>query len=166
MSVKLYNIYIVMPTNFTSILMHSAWWALVLTVMGHSITSPDPTLGQTIPLNWRSCMPLSWPVRYIWGKHWRGKCLLFHCDNQALVQIWESGLSRSSSLMCLVSALFIAACNFHVLIAHMPRLNWQFYCRSINSCLQLQCFWTLASIADPLLTPILAHLILPHLILP
>ena len=55
----------------------------------------------------------------VWSKCWSGKHLLFHCDNQAIVQVWGTGL-RSSSLMRLVRALFFVAarCNFHVLIAH------------------------------------------------
>lgn len=96
----------------------------------------------------------------VWGKQWSGKRLLFHCDNRAVVDVWESGLSRSSSLMCLVRALFFVAarCNFHVLIAHIPGIE-----NSIAdslSRLQLQRFRSLAPMADPLPTPTPARLTL------
>ena len=60
--------------------------------------------------------PIEWKELYAivmacedWGQQWTGKRLLFHCDNQAIVQVWESGLSRSSKLMRLVRALFFVA---------------------------------------------------------
>ena len=99
----------------------------------------------------------------VWGKYWSGKRLLFHCDNQAIVEVWESGLSRSSSLMCLVHALFFVAarCNFHGLIAYIPGID-----NSIADSLsrmQLQRFRSLAPMADPLSTPTPAHLTLSYL---
>ena len=56
-----------------------------------------------------------------WGTHWSGRRILFHCDNHAIVQVWESGLSRSSDLMYLVWALFYVAAsnNFKVMIRHI-----------------------------------------------
>jgi hypothetical protein len=71
----------------------------------------------------------------VWGKYWSGKRLLFHYDNKEVVDVWESGLSRSSSLMCLVRALFFVTtcCNFHVLFAHIPGIEshsgngWEMY---------------------------------------
>ncbi len=44
-----------------------------------------------------------------WGKHWSGKRLLFHCDNEAVVHVWQAGRSRCPDLMDLVRALFYVA---------------------------------------------------------
>ncbi len=69
--------------------------------------------------------PIEWKELYaiviaceVWGSRWSGKRILFHCDNLAIVRIWESGLSRCSDLMYLVRALFFVAAhnNFNVLI--------------------------------------------------
>ena len=96
----------------------------------------------------------------VWGRQWKGKRLLFHCDNQAIVQVWESGLSRSSKLMCLVRALLFVATrhNFHVFICHIPGIT-----NSIADSLprmQMQRFMSLASGANPLTTPTPANLTL------
>ena len=56
---------------------------------------------------------------------WSSKKLLFHCDNLAVVSVWESGLARSSELMRLVRDLFYIAAkhNFHVLIRHIAGVD-------------------------------------------
>ena len=58
----------------------------------------------------------------IWGSRWQRKRIIFHCDNQAIVRIWQSGLSRSGLLMQLVRQLFLLAAsnNFTVIIRHVP----------------------------------------------
>ena len=59
-----------------------------------------------------------------WGSHWSRTHILFHCDNKAVVQIWDTGLSRSSQLMSLVRSLFfIAAKHNTVMIRHIPGLD-------------------------------------------
>ena len=37
-----------------------------------------------------------------WGKHWSGRRVLFHCDNQIVVDLWQHGSSRCPNLMALV----------------------------------------------------------------
>ena len=109
--------------------------------------------------------PIEWKELYAiviacetWGTHWSGRRILFHCDNHAIVQVWESGLSRSSDLMYLVRALFYVAArnNFNVMIRHI---------RGIDNCiadslsrLQLSRFRSLAPQADTTPTTIPAKL--------
>ena len=86
----------------------------------------------------------------VWGEKWSSKRILFHCDNQAIVQVWQSGLSRSTDL---VRALFFVAArhNFHVLICHIPGID-----NSIADALsrmQLKRFRSLAPTADDNPTP-------------
>ena len=78
------------------------------------------------------CKSIDWKELYaivmacnVWGQYWCRKRILFHCDNQSIVQVWESGLSRSSDLMHLVRALFFIAArhNFHVMICHIPGID-------------------------------------------
>lgn len=61
----------------------------------------------------------------VWGEKWCTKHILFHCDNQVIVQVWESGLSHSKDLMNLVCTLFFLAArhNFHILICHITGID-------------------------------------------
>lgn len=57
-----------------------------------------------------------------WGHHWSGKRILFHCDNQAVADLWQKGSSRSPSQMVLVRCMFFTAAtnNYHISIRHIP----------------------------------------------
>ena len=48
-----------------------------------------------------------------WGSHWSQKRILFHCDNLAIVHIWETGLSRNAPLLGLL----------HLLAAHTKQVS-------------------------------------------
>ena len=94
----------------------------------------------------------------VWGAHWSRKRILFRCDNQAVVQIWESGLSQSAQLMVLFRALFFIAArhNFTLLIRHLPGSD-----NCIADALsrqQLYRFRSLVPQADPLPTTTPAEL--------
>ena len=60
-----------------------------------------------------------------WGMFWQRKRILFHCDNQAVVAVWEKGTSKCPHIMSLVRALFFTAAthNFHLCIVHIPGTN-------------------------------------------
>ena len=140
-------------TDASSTVGFGAYWD------GAWFSQPWPSLLMSKPIDWKELYAIIMACE-VWGKHWRGKRLLFHCDNQAIVQVWQSGLSCSSSLMCLVRALFfVAACyNFHVLICHIPGIN-----NSIADSLsrmQLKRFRSLAPKANPNPTPTPANLTL------
>ena len=94
----------------------------------------------------------------VWGKHWSGKRLLFHCDNDAVVHIWLSGRSHCPDLMDLVRDLFFIAANnnFNVMIRHIPGINNSI--ADALSRLQLSRFRALAPQADPHPSPTPAEL--------
>ncbi len=76
--------------------------------------------------------PIEWKELYavviaceVWGSHWSGKRILFHCDNLAIVHIWESGLSRCSDLMYLVRALFFVAISSRPLASGLGHAHFQ-----------------------------------------
>lgn len=84
-----------------------------------------------------------------WGSRWSGRKLLLHCDNQAIVSIWQTGRTRNKDLMLLVRALFFTAAKNHynILIRHIPGAS-----NSIADALsrmQLTRFRSLAPQADP-----------------
>ena len=61
----------------------------------------------------------------LWGHQWSGKELLFHCDNQAVVDIWASGTSLDPLIMHLVRSIFFSTAINHytVLVAHIVGTN-------------------------------------------
>ena len=76
------------------------------------------------PIEWKELYAI-FMARETWSKHSAGKRVLFHCDNKAVTDVWQSCLSRSAQLMRLVGALFFVAVigNFHVLIRHIAGVD-------------------------------------------
>ena len=62
---------------------------------------------------------------HTWGSLWQRKKILFHCDNIAVVDIWESGSTCASETMALVRLLYFAAAryNINVCIIHIDGAN-------------------------------------------
>ena len=85
-----------------------------------------------------------------WGNHWSQKRVLFHCDNEAIVQTWAKGSSVSPDIMALVRLLyFIAAkANFVVQITHIPGVSNTL--ADCLSCLLVHKFKQQAASSNPL----------------
>ena len=62
---------------------------------------------------------------YIWASEFNQKHLLFHCDNQAVTDIWQSGTSKCPKSMSLVRKLFFIAAkhSFTVNFKQIPGTN-------------------------------------------
>lgn len=93
----------------------------------------------------------------LWGGTWPRKRILFHCDNQATVDIIRKGRSKVKSIMKLMRTLtFHAACNHYIIHAvHIDGVK-----NTIADSLsryQMQRFRTLAPEADLMPTPCLEH---------
>ena len=71
-------------------------------------------------IQWKELYPIALSC-LLWGPLWRGKKLLFHCDNQSVVDIWAEGSSRDPLLMHLVRSIFFCAAShqFSVLVSHI-----------------------------------------------
>ena len=56
-----------------------------------------------------------------WGHNWARKKILFHCDNNTVVSIWNKGSTRCREIMTLVRMLHFCAAryNMHVMITHI-----------------------------------------------
>lgn len=120
---------------------------------GHWIadTWPPPLQGRSI--QWKELYPIALAC-LLWGHSWSGKKILFHCDNQAVVDIWASGTSRDPDIMHLVRSIFFSGATHHftILVAHITGTD-----NSIAdslSRLQMVRFHQLAPAADPTPTPI------------
>ena len=70
--------------------MTSSTWATGLPIPGPLNSGTDQFSGKSSTLAF-----------LLWGHQWSGKKLLFHCDNQAVVDIWASGTSRTP-LLCIL----------------------------------------------------------------
>ena len=75
--------------------------------------------------------------------------ILFHCNNQAVISIWESGTTCAKKILALVCLLYYSAakCNINVCIAHIAGTE-----NVITDCLsrfQQDKFKKLAPLANP-----------------
>ena len=55
---------------------------------------------------------------YLWGNQWHGKKILFHSDNQSVVEILNSCTSKSERVMKLVFWSLLG--NFHIKAQFIP----------------------------------------------
>ena len=47
-----------------------------------------------------------------WGHNWARKKILFHCDNNTVVSIWNKGSTRCREIMTLVHRLHFCAARY------------------------------------------------------
>ena len=116
----------------------------------NSAWSPHQT---TFPINWKELFAIVVTCA-TWGKHWVRKRILFHCDNAAVVDIWQKRSCRSPALMTLVRTLYYLAAkgNYHVGIAHIPGAS-NLTADSLSR-FSMQAFRRLRPHADPQPTPL------------
>jgi len=92
--------------------------------MGHWIAEPWIPVLQDRSIQWKELYPIALSG-LLWGHQWSGKKLLFHCDDQDVVDIWASGTSRDPLIMHLVRSIFFTAATNHftVLVSHIAGTN-------------------------------------------
>ena len=86
---------------------------------------------------------------HTWGSLWQRQKILFHCDNQAVISIWESGTICAKEIVALVRLLYYSAAkyNINVCITHIAGTE-----NVIADCLsrfQLDKFKKFAPLANP-----------------
>ena len=124
----------------------SSWSGTSLFLQFHWSPTPDMELytdasdtgywsGQWFNTRWTSSqavLSITWRELYAilvvcatWGHLWVHKRILFHCDNAAVVAIWQRGSCKCPHLMSLVRHLFFLAAMgiYHVGIAHIPGVD-------------------------------------------
>jgi hypothetical protein len=59
---------------------------------------------------------------FLWGPAWRDRHIVFHTDNLAITQVWQSGSSRDPAVMRLVRRLFFFAAQHNIALSfrHIP----------------------------------------------
>lgn len=83
---------------------------------------PNNLLNRSI--QWKELFPI-YICCSIWAPKFQGKRLLFHCDNNAVVNIWSSNSSKCPQIMSLLRNLFYIAAKheFTVNVKHIPGVN-------------------------------------------
>ena len=82
-------------TDASSTLGYGAYWN------GAWFSQPWPDHLRHHPIQWKELYAIVMACE-TWGTHWSRKRILFRCDTQAVVQIWDTGLSHSPHLMSLI----------------------------------------------------------------
>ena len=100
-------------------------------------------------ITWKELFAIVMAV-HTWGALWQKQKILIHCDNLAVVAIWESGSTRAKETMALVRLLYYCAAryNINICIVHIAGVN-----NVIADCLsrfQQEKFWQLAPLANPI----------------
>ena len=100
-------------------------------------------------ITWKELFAIVMAV-HTWGALWQRQKILIHCDNLAVVAIWESGSTRAKETMALVRLLYYCAAryNINICIVHIAGVN-----NVIADCLsrfQQDRFRQLAPLANPI----------------
>ena len=72
------------------------------------------------PILWKELFAIVNAVN-TWGQQWAKQKILFHCDNEAVVEIWCKGSTRDPETMALVRLLYFCAARYdiNVVITHI-----------------------------------------------
>ncbi len=91
---------------------------------------------------------------FLWGNEWSSKCILVHCDNEAVVQCVNEGRSHSPALTPFLRRLkWISACDQFVIVAKHVAGSENQIADSLSRFL-FQKFRKLAPEADKFPTPV------------
>ena len=92
-----------------------AYWS------GHWLQARWSSSQQIMDITWKELYAIVLAV-HTWGPSWKRQKILFHCDNKAVVDIWEKGSTRAPQTMALVRLLYFCAAhyNINVCIVHVP----------------------------------------------
>ena len=76
---------------------------------------------QHMDITWKEMFAIVAAV-HTWGSFWPRQKILFHCDNQSVVDIWDKGSTRVAHTMALVRLLYFCAVRYslNVCVVHVP----------------------------------------------
>ena len=114
---------------------------------------PDHIIQSVYSIQWKELFPI-FVVATIWGHQWSTKKILFHSDNQTVVDIWQNGSVKCPYLAHLLRQIFFlcAKYSFSINIVHIPgKYN---ILSDLLSRLQIAKFKALAKDTKPNPTPL------------
>ena len=76
-------------------------------------------------IQWKELFAIAAAAAATWGNQWQRKKILVHCDNQAIVQIWQAKKPKHPAITHLCRTLFLLAAkhNFNVSLKHIPGIT-------------------------------------------
>ena len=79
---------------------------------------------QQMNIAWKELYAIVMAV-HTWGSLWQRQKILFHCDNQTVVNIWKKGSTKSPDIMALVWLLYFCAARYdiNICVQHIPGSN-------------------------------------------
>ena len=91
---------------------------------GNWVSKTWPTDHKQKSIQWKEIFPV-YVCCYLWGEEFKGKRLLFHCDNLAVVNNWSAQSCKSPDIMAVLRKLFYitAQHEFTVNIKHIPGVD-------------------------------------------
>ena len=114
---------------------------------------PDHIIQSIYSIQWKELFPI-FVAATIWGHQWSTKKILFHSDNQTVVDILQNGSVKCPYLAHLLHQIFFLCAKyfFSINIVHIPgKYN---ILSDLLSCLQIAKFKALAKDAKPNPTPL------------
>ena len=75
--------------------------------------------------------------------------ILFHCDNQAVISIWESGTTCAKEIMALVHLLYYSTAKYNIDVCITHIAGTENVIADCLSCFQQDKFKKLAPLANP-----------------
>ena len=101
-------------TNASGVHGWGAYWD------GRWIQSHRSLSQRDMDITWKEMYAIVLAV-HTWGSSWARQKILFHCDNQAVVEIWDRGSTRAPHTMGLDRLLYFCAsrCDINVCVTHV-----------------------------------------------
>ena len=95
-------------------------WSCTRTEFFH-ITFPDYILQQQLSINALELVTVVVAAK-VWGRHWQGRRIVVHCDNEVAVTVLNTGRAHNTFLLsCLREIEFLAArFEFEIRANHIP----------------------------------------------
>ena len=91
---------------------------------GEWVSQRWPEAVKEKSIQWKELFPV-YLCCFLWAPSFRGKRLLFHCDNLAIVNIWSAQSSKCPEIMAILRKLFFISAKheFTVNIKHIPGVD-------------------------------------------
>ena len=153
------------PRTWKSLQMQLAPWVSALTLILNGSVVPGPHHKRICPIAYKELFPVV-VASYVWGSQWFRRHILFRSDNEAVVHILLSRMSKVPCIMRLLRLLLSAAARFNFTFTsqHIPGIHNNI--ADALSCFHWQDFRRLAPWAQPYPVPVphqLWELLIPPL---
>ena len=91
----------------------------------HWVAERWPPEVADLSIEWKELLPILIACE-LWSTQWKGKQLLFHSDNMAVVNLWKKGTSAHGGLMSIIRKLFYCSAHNELTanVIHIPGIKY------------------------------------------